>query len=510
MSYKVISGERELSVEQLRHNATRLASALKAQGVGEDDAVAIMLRNDIAFLETNVACAMIGAYAVPVNWHFKGEEARYVLEDSAAKVAIAHSDLLAQIGADAVPGDVAVRVVATPPEIAAAYGLADESGTMPAGALEYEAWRDAHAPLSDEPPASRGSMIYTSGTTGRPKGVRRRPSDEAGQARSMMIAVRGFGIREGMVAAMTGPMYHSAPNAYANSVLRIGGDLVLLPRFEPEALLAAIERHRISHMHVVPTMFVRLLALPEAVRAKYDLSSLEFIIHGAAPCPIETKLQMVEWWGPVIYEYYGSTEAGLVTLCTSQEYQDRPGTVGRPHDGTEVRIYADDDSILVAGEIGEIYMSLNALSDFTYHNQHDKRVEIARGDFVTNGDVGYLDDEGYLYLCDRKRDMIISGGVNIYPAEIEGTLINMDGVRDCAVFGIPHEEFGESVAAAVEPEDGASLQADDVRQYLSAHLANFKVPRVVEFHSQLPREDTGKIFKRLLRDPYWEKAGRKI
>jgi long-chain acyl-CoA synthetase len=284
----------------------------------------------------------------------------------------------------------------------------------------------------------------------------------------------------------------------------------LLPRFAPEGLLRAIEQHRLTHLHMVPTMFIRLLKLPQAVRERYDLSSLELVVHGAAPCPPEVKRRMLDWWGPVIREYYGSTEAGIVSVVDADEWLARPGTVGRPIAGTRVAVYDENAHLLPAGESGEIYMTLNAITDFTYHNADEKRREIARGDMVTNGDVGCLDADGYLFLNDRKRDMVISGGVNIYPAEIEATLHNMPGVHDCAVFGIPDDEYGEALAAAVQASAGADLNADKVRAYLREHLAGYKVPRVVTFHASLPREDSGKIFKRRLREPYWSQSGRKI
>ena len=353
-------------------------------------------------------------------------------------------------------------------------------------------------------------MIYTSGTTGNPKGVRREPTTPERQARIGELAMRAFGIGAGGVAAMTGPMYHSAPNAYARLAMALGNDIHLLPRFDPEELLQAIEIHKLSHMHVVPTMFVRMLRLPEEVKAKYDLSSLVHVIHGAAPCPPDAKAGMIEWWGDVIFEYYGSTEAGIVSIATSADALIKPGTVGRPLDGTIVRIYDDDGKVLPDGESGEIYMNMKDLSDFTYHNKDDKRVEIEREGLVTNGDVGYLDPDGYLFLNDRKRDMIISGGVNIYPAEIEAALQGMPGVQDCAVFGIPHDEFGESIAAAIESQPGVSLTPDAVKDYLRDHISAYKVPREVTFHDAMPREDTGKIFKRKLRQPYWERAGRQI
>jgi long-chain acyl-CoA synthetase len=319
-----------------------------------------------------------------------------------------------------------------------------------------------------------------------------------------------FGVRPGIRCAVPGPLYHSAPNAFAMRAGRVGEAMVLMPRFDPLALLELIERERLDTMFMVPTTLIRLLKLPEAVRRKFDVSSLRFIIHAAAPCPHEVKRAMIDWWGPVINEFYGSTEASAVTLATSADTLAKPGTVGRAVEGAELRILDDEGRILPAGEIGEVFTCVEDLPDFSYHNKPGERDRIERDGFITSGDVGYLDADGYLFLCDRKRDMVISGGVNIYPAEIESVLHAMPGVKDCAVFGIPDAEFGEKLMAVVEPVDGGTMSASEVGAYLRAHLADYKVPRAVEIARNLPREDSGKIFKRRLRDPYWQKEGRRI
>ncbi|MDP6345353.1 MAG: AMP-binding protein, partial [Alphaproteobacteria bacterium] len=486
MTHFVYGGERKVPLQGVALNGAKAATGLMELGIGEADSFATLLRNDICMLETMIAGNQMGAYAVPVNWHASGEEAAYVIADSGAKAVVVHADLLPVLEGR-VPDGVTVIVAATPPEIAAAYGLPPEVCAVPAGAVEWEAWRDGFAPRTEEPPLQRGSMIYTSGTTGHPKGVRRDPASPERQARIAELALRSFGIRPDACCAMTGPMYHSAPNAYARIAMTLGCDLHLLPRFDPEELLRAIDTHKLSHMHMVPTMFTRLLRLPDAVREKYDLSSLVHVIHGAAPCPPDAKRAMIEWWGPVIFEYYGSTEAGIVSVASSADALAKPGTVGRPQEDTLVRVYDDDGNVLGTGESGEIYMTMPNLSDFTYHNKDDKRAEIERDGMVTNGDVGYLDEDGYLFLNDRKRDMIISGGVNIYPAEIEAALHHMPGVHDCAVFGIPHDEFGESIAAAIEPLSGADLTAAGVREFLTLHISAYKIPREVTFHDALPR-----------------------
>jgi long-chain acyl-CoA synthetase len=309
---------------------------------------------------------------------------------------------------------------------------------------------------------------------------------------------------------LPGPLYHAAPNSFGLRAGRLGGALVLMPRFEAEEFLRLIEEQKIDTIFMVPTMFIRLLKLPEAVRRKYDTSSLRHVIHAAAPCPADVKRAMIAWWGPVIYEYYGSTESSALTFANSDDALKKPGTVGRVLDGVELRFLGEDGTSLPQGAIGEIYSRVTGNPDFTYHNKPEKRAEIERDGFITSGDVGYIDEDAYVFLCDRKRDMVISGGVNIYPAEIEAALHAVPGVQDCAVFGIPDDEFGEALMAVVEPQAGVTLDAASIRALLKTVLADYKVPKHVEIKLNLPREDSGKIFKRRLRDPYWERAGRRI
>ena len=300
-------------------------------------------------------------------------------------------------------------------------------------------------------------MIYTSGTTGRPKGVRRNAPSADEQRKTEECVRRRLGVKPGVRALLPGPLYHISPNAFAVRAARLAELLVLMPRFDAEALLSLIEREQIDTIIMVPTMFARLLQLSAEVRSRHDLSSLRHVVHTAAPCPPALKEQMIDWWGPVIHEFYGSTEAGVLTLATSQDASRKPGTVGRCIPGAELRIYDDAGNILPPGQIGEIHGRFNGYPDFTYHGRPDKRAEVERDGLITSGDVGYLDEDGYLFICDRKRDMVISGGVNIYPAEIEAVLHSLPGVHDCAVFGIPDEEFGEALMAVVEPQAGAAV-----------------------------------------------------
>ena len=508
---RVISGDREVARERITERAKRAASGFAALGVTQGDAIALVLRNDVPFFEASYAAQLLGAYCVPVNWHGSAAEIGYVLRDCAARAVVAHADLLPRVR-PALPPRGSLYVVPTPPEIARAYGIPAEAGEPSSGAIRWEDWLGECSTLDSPGAGATTSMFYTSGTTGSPKGVRRLNLGPGIAPLAARVAREALGLDPArpIRTVMTGPLYHGAPNFYGLFAVREGALAVLQPRFGAEELLRLIEHHRITHLHMVPTMFVRLLRLPEAIRRRYDLSSLEAVVHGAAPCPIHIKEAMIDWWGPVVGEYYGGTETGFVTFHTAAEAARKPGTVGRPLTGVTLRIHDDAGRELPPGEIGEIYCSLDGAADFTYHGLPDKRREIERDGLVTLGDVGYLDEDGYLFLCDRKRDMVISGGVNIYPAEIEAALLALPGVRDCAVFGIPDDEFGESLCCCIEAEIGMALGEPEVRAFLGERLAGFKVPQTIRFERELPREDSGKIIKRRLRDPYWSAVGRRI
>lgn len=478
----------------------RAAAGFRDLGVSRGDCIAILLRNESAFLEASAAAQQLGAYAVPLNWHFKSEELLYVIADSVPKVLVAHDDLLKNISSS-LPDGLAVILVPTPPSLRRAF----PTGSVPPIG-EYPCWHDwieAQTPLADASPLPTDSVIYTSGTTGRPKGVRRQPptAEQAAMGERMRSAV--FDIGPGDRVLVSAPLYHTAPNNFSLRAVRLAEALVLLPRFEPERFLAAIERYRITHVYAVPTMFVRLLALAPEVRGRYDLSSLRFVLHAGGPCPASVKQQMIEWFGPVINEYYGSTEHGPLTFCTSNDWLAHRGTVGRPAPGVTLSIQDDTGQPMPPGSEGEILGRNQAHPDFTYHNRGPERDELQRGDLIMTGDIGYLDEDGYLYLRDRKRDVVISGGVNIYPAEIEGVLAEYPGVADSAVFAVPDAVFGESLMAIIQPEAMASLDTSAIMRFLDTRLASYKVPRIIEIRHELPREESGKIRKRLLRDPYW-------
>ncbi|MDB5501205.1 MAG: long-chain-fatty-acid--CoA ligase [Tardiphaga sp.] len=500
----IISGERKISYPEILERIARATSSFQALGLRDGAPVAMMLRNDFALFEVSSAASALASPVVPINWHLKAQEVGYILADSGADILVCHADLLPQIR-DGLPATLRLFVVATPPEITAAFGVTPAQAQVPQGETDWDDWRDTHAPSRE--PQKRGSpMFYTSGTTGMPKGVRRQPMRPEQAAASERVGGIAYGVKpnEDQVILMNGPMYHSAPSSYGMLAFRSGCTIVLEPRFDPEDLLQLIERHRITHMHMVPTMFVRLLRLPDEIKQRYDLSSLRFVVHGAAPCPPQTKRAMIDWWGPVLNEYFGSTETGIPIWHSAQEALAKPGTVGRVIEGGIVKIFRPDGELCDIDEPGEIFMRQTSVPDFDYHGKAEARAEAGRDGLISVGDVGYLDRDGYLFLCDRKRDMVISGGVNIYPAEIENALIAMPGVRDCAVFGIPDDEFGERLCACIEPDTGADLTPAAVQSFLRDRLANFKVPKKIEFLDALPREATGKIFKRKLREPYWE------
>lgn len=490
-SGSIVVGERGRAKSDILARARRAATGFADLGVCDNDAVALLLKNDFAFLEATQAANAIGAYAVPLNWHASADEIAYMLGDCAPKVIVVHADLLDPVR-HVIPASCRILVVASP-----------EASAPRDADLDWDRWLSAFSEWDKPPQPPRSSWIYTSGTTGRPKGVRRDAAtpQQAAAMRELFQVV--YGCREGMRGFVGGPLYHASPNAFARQGLAMAELLVLSPRFDPESLLEQIDRLRLTTLVMVPTFFIRLLKLPEQVRSKYDVSSLELVLHTGAPCPPDIKRAMIDWWGPVLVETYGGSETGIATICTSQDWLARPGTVGRAVPGGTVKIYDERQSELPAGASGEIYVRSPAYPDFSYHGRAADRSSIEIDGLISCGDVGYLDADGYLFLNDRKRDMIISGGVNIYPAEIEAVLQSCPGVHDCAVFGIPDDEFGERVCAVVQRETHASLNAEDIQAFVRERLAAFKVPREVAFHDALPREESGKIFKRKLRDPFW-------
>lgn len=485
------SGAR-LSYAELEVRSNQGAHLLRNLGLEAGDHVAVMLENHLRFFEVYWAAQRAGLYFTPVSTHLSAEEAAYIINDCGARLVIASPALEAE----------ARELPALCPGVEnffSAYGTMDG----------YESWeavtgRNPGSPIADE--VGGHNMMYSSGTTGKPKGIKVPFANNpiGAMVPVMQVFARSFGFDADTVYLSPAPLYHAAPLGFCATVQRLGGTVVVMEKFDPEALLAQIEAHRVTHTQMVPTMFVRLLKLPLDVRARYDVSSLKCALHAAAPCPVEVKEQMIAWWGNCIYEQYSGSEGIGCTIISASEWLEHKGSVGRALMG-EIRIVGDDGSVLPAGETGAVYFASSR--KFVYHNDPGKTAQAFNEQgWSTLGDVGHLDAGGYLYLTDRKAYMIISGGVNIYPQEAENALALHPDVVDVAVFGVPNEEFGEEVKAVVQPLDmsraGPALEAALIA-YCKERLASIKCPRTIDFEAQLPRQDNGKLYKRLLRDRYW-------
>jgi long-chain acyl-CoA synthetase len=481
----------------------QLSRGLRSLGLRRGASIAAMLPNSPEALEVYLAMQQIGLYLTPINYHLVGPEIAYILPDCEAQAFIVH-ERYAEVVRHA------IEATGFPQDSVFAVGHIDGFRTF--------------GQLTDDQPATlpedRGLgmiMNYTSGTTGRPKGVRRPLPTSPIDDTDLGAALSGHGVRRDEtdnVHLLACPWYHTAPMVMVAPSLHRGHTVVTMDRFDPERTLQLIERYRVTITHLVPTQFVRLLALPDEVKQRYDLSSLRYVIHGAAPCSPEVKRRMIDWFGPVLSEYYASTEGVGGTIIFSDEWLRKPGSVGKPRNTTQIVIMDEDGNILPAGEVGTIYSQTTGREPFEYFKDPDKTAKSRRGDFRTVGDVGYLDDDGYLFLSDRKSDMIISGGVNIYPAEIESVLITHPRIADVAVFGVPNAEWGEEVKAVVELLPGSTTDPDslraDILAFLSGRIARYKLPRSIDFVDALPRDPNGKLYKRRLRDPYWAGQERAI
>lgn len=474
--------------------AGRVARWLVGLGLQPGEGIALLLDNRPEFLEIAEGAKRAGLYYTPLSVHLRPHEVAYVLQDSGARLLIA-SPALAELAAALV----AEGAVGERPRFALGEGL-----PACAGYEEALAAQDPASPLPERPLGRE--FLYSSGTTGLPKGIRRPliPWAERDRPEWDMTWKSLYGFGEDAVYLSPAPLYHAAPNRYVQRTLGEGGTVVVLRKFDAEAALAAIERFRVTHSQWVPTMFVRMLALPEAVRAKYDLSSHRCAIHAAAPCPPAVKRAMIEWWGPILWEYYAGSEGVGTTVVDSATWLRKPGTVGRPVNGVTVHITGEDGRELPPGETGQIWFEGGPR--FAYHNAPEKTAASYndRG-WATLGDLGWLDEEGFLFLSDRRADLILSGGVNLYPAEIEAALAQHPDVAEVAVVGVPHAEMGEQVHAVIVPRAGTAggpaLQAA-LESWCRERLAGPKRPRSYEFVEELPRSEAGKLLRRLLKERY--------
>ncbi len=492
------SGE-TVTYRQLDERSNQIAHLFRSLGLKARDHIAIFLENSPRFFEICWGAQRAGLIYTAISSRLTAAEVDYIVTDCGAKLFVT-STYLSEKAAELAP---LMKGVAN------RYMI---GGTIPG----YQSWEQAISAFPTTPIADQTSghdMLYSSGTTGRPKGVMPVLDPQPIDYDNPLLAItrKLYGINQDTIYLSPAPLYHAAPLRFNMSVMRLGGTSVIMEQFDAEEFLKLVPRHKVTHTQVVPTMFVRFLKLPDEVRARHDMSSLRCAIHAAAPCPVPTKEAMIAWWGPIIWEYYGGTEGNGLTMCNSQEWLAHKGTVGKAMIG-KLRICDEDGNELPPGESGTVYFAEGR--PFQYHNDPRKTAESrhAKG-WTTLGDVGYVDEDGFLHLTDRKAFMIISGGVNIYPQECENLLINHPKVMDCAVFGVPNEEFGEEVKAVVQPRDmldaGPAL-AEELIAYCRQHLSPIKCPRSVDFEAELPRHPTGKLYKRLLRDRYWQGRASKI
>jgi len=498
----VTPDEEEIRAGDLLAKVNQLTHGFRELGLQPGDAVAMLLPNCAEVFELFLALGQAGIYLIPINWHLVGPEIAYIVQDCEAKAFV-------------VDARFADTATAAADEIGfPAEGRFSVGGTIPS----FRAYEELTDGQPTTTPADRTAglvMNYTSGTTGRPKGVRRAlpgvDPETAGGGFGGMLYLFGVQPFDDNVHIIGSPLYHTAVLVFGGASIHIGHTVVVMDKWTPESMLHLIDKYRVTTTHMVPTQFVRLLGLPEAARAKYDVSSTRHMIHAAAPCPPQIKRQMIEWWGNSIDEYYAASEGGG-TYVTAEEWMLKPGTVGKKWPFSEVVILDDDGNELGAGQVGTVYFHMPS-GNFEYFKDEEKTKNSRQGKFFTVGDAGYMDDEGWLFLSDRKIDMIISGGANIYPAEIESELIMHPKVADVAVFGIPNDDWGEEVKAVIEPVEGATggpeLEAE-IMAYCEERLAKFKRPKTIDFTTEMPRDPNGKLYKRKLRDPYWEGRERSI
>ena len=494
LAYKVFPSGEEVTYRQLNERSNQVAHLMRNLGLKRGDVISILLENHPKYYEVSWAADRSGLYYTGLSTRFSAKEAAYIVKDSGTQILFTSQAML----------ELAKGVIALLPDVK----LFVVDGEVPDD-IDYIKARDKEPiePIADE---SQGApMLYSSGTTGQPKGVKfDLPEQSVFDLDSLTgIAKKWFNFNEDMIYLSPAPMYHSAPLRWSMSVQKIGGTVVVMEKFDPEYALQLIQVEKITHSQWVPTHFVRMLKLPVAVREQYDLSTHELTFHAAAPCPVLVKEQMIEWWGPMIHEFYAGTEFNGLTAITPEEWLEHKGSVGKAAFGT-IHIMSDSHEELPPHKAGLIYFEGG--NEFSYHNDPEKtKSAYDENGWSTLGDIGRVDEDGYLYLTDRKSFMIITGGVNIYPQEIEDAIITHPQVEDVAVIGGPDEDLGEKVIAVVQPltmDDADDELAESIRQHILATLGKNKLPRQIDFNPELPRHATGKLYKRLLRDQYWENA----
>jgi long-chain acyl-CoA synthetase len=488
----VASPQGQRTFRDLNERANQLVRALRRLGLRAGDGVALLCGNRPEFVEVAAACQRAGWRLTTINWHLNADEAGYIVGDCEATALVAEAHL----------GEVAAGSLAHVPGCTVRIAI----GGPIEGFRSYQDELAGEATEDIQDPQLGSAMLYTSGTTGRPKGVHR---PEVPPTVGLWLRFFGYGGNGADRHLCTGPLYHAAPLSFSlNIPLSCGAGVVLMERWHAEEALRLVDAHRITHTHMVPTMFHRLLSLSTDLRQRYDITSLRSVLHGAAPCPQPVKQRLVEWLGPIVWEYYAATE-GVGCFVDSATWLSRPGTVGKPADG-QVLVGDDTGAALSAGATGLVYIRAPEAGGFEYFKDADKTASSYRGDYFTLGDVGHLDEDGYLFLTDRSANLIISGGVNIYPAEVDGVLLEHPAVGDAATIGVPDAEWGERVLAVVELQpglDGSMELAAELIEHCRARLASYKCPRRVDFVDHLPRQDNGKIYKRLLRDRYRTTTG---
>jgi acyl-CoA synthetase (AMP-forming)/AMP-acid ligase II len=485
----IIEGDRRLTWREYHGARNRLAHALAGLGLRAGEHVVLYAPNSIEYMLAGAAARALGAIPVPMNHRLAPEEVAYILDDSDAVLVFVGDPFLATAEA--------VRAGATRVRHWITLGRERRAWACPIDALV--AAGDPAGVTVDAAAGIGGSMIYTAGTTGKPKGALRRAVDMA----TLRPRLQAFDLARPHVHLAAGPLYHSAPGAFAVHAHVFGGTVVVMPTFDAEDALALIARHRVTSTFMAPILLKRIVDLPAHVRARHDVSSMQVIVVAAAPCPMTVKEDVLGFFGPVLYEFYGSTELGMNTLLRPEDVLRKPGSCGRAAPGVELAVLDPEGRPLKAGEPGELVVRRYDGVFDEYYKKPEATRQTQRGEWLSVGDVAWIDEEGFVHICDRLRDMVISGGVNIYPAEIEDVLHRHPAVQDVAVFGVPDDAWGERLHAAVEPRPGTTVTADELIDFARRHLAGYKVPREIAFHASLPRDAAGKLLKRVLREPFW-------